>query len=208
MTSNSFGYDIAFSFTSEDEALATKLNDLLQVEFETFLYSKKQEIVAGTDGEQSFGAVFGQDARFVVILYRANWGNTPWTRIEETAIRNRAFEEGYDFTLFMPVERGVELPKWVPRNRLYLGFERWGIKGVASVIEARVRDAGGTPRVESPVQQALRLQRKIEFEGERKQFLQSTKGVEAATAAMDDPNRRDRCQGGRNPSSSKANSLV
>ena len=47
-----FEYDIAFSFLAEDEMLATQLNDLLQDRFKTFLYSKQQEKLAGTDGEE------------------------------------------------------------------------------------------------------------------------------------------------------------
>jgi hypothetical protein len=180
MTDATFKYDVAFSFTSEDEPLANDLNDLLQDAFNTFIYSKKQEEIAGTDGEQSFGDVFGRDARFVVVLFRSTWGTTPWTRIEQTAIRNRAFNDGYDFTLFLPTEASATLPPWVPKNRLWIGLERWGLKGAASVIEARVRDAGGTPRVESPLERAARLKRVMDFETERKAFLGSEAGVKAA----------------------------
>jgi len=92
-----FKYDIAFSFVTEDEGLATQLNDRLQDRYRTFLYSKVQEKLAGTDGEKTFNAVFGKEARIVAVLLRPEWGNTRWTRIEETAIRNRAHDQGYDF---------------------------------------------------------------------------------------------------------------
>ena len=93
---DAFKYDIAFSFVREDEGLATQLNDLVQDRYRTFLYSKAQEQLAGTDGERTFNAVFGEQARTVAVLLRPEWGQTPWTRIEETAIRNRAFSQGYD----------------------------------------------------------------------------------------------------------------
>jgi hypothetical protein len=182
MSSDDFEYDVAFSFVKEDEPLATELNDLLQERLKSFLYSKRQESLAGTDGEQMFNDVFGKKARIVVVLYRDTWGTTPWTRIEETAIRNRGFDEGYDFTVFIPVSQGVSLPKWVPKNRLYVGLDRWGAKGAASVIEARVQDAGGTPRVESTVERAQRLKRQIDAESERRKFLASIEGVNAAQA--------------------------
>lgn len=185
MSSASFKYDVAFSFASEDEALATDFNDLLQDQYATFLYSKKQEVLAGTDGEETFGTVFEKEARFVVILFRPKWGTTPWTRIEATAIRNRAFEEGYDFTLFIPTDGTASLPSWVPKNRLFFGLARWGLKGAASVIEARIRDAGALPRVESPLDQALRLKRKIDFDAERKQVLNSADGVSLASVAVE-----------------------
>ena len=97
MESSSYKYDVAFSFMAEDEALAAQLTDLLQDRLKVFLYSRRQGEIAGTDGEKTFNAVFGEQARLVVVLYRSRWGQTPWTRIEETAIRNRAFEHGYDF---------------------------------------------------------------------------------------------------------------
>jgi len=37
-----FQYDIAFSFTKEDEGVATQINDLLQDRYQTFLYSSAQ----------------------------------------------------------------------------------------------------------------------------------------------------------------------
>jgi hypothetical protein len=101
--SGQFKYDVAFSFLKEDEALATELNDLIQDRLLTFLYSRRQEDVAGTDGEKIFNSVSGAEARIVVVLYRDGWGQTPWTRIEETAIRNRAYDEGYDFLVVVPL---------------------------------------------------------------------------------------------------------
>lgn len=87
-------YDVAFSFLAQDEHLAAELNDMLQDRLRTFLYSRQQGEIAGTDGEKSFNAVFGEEALLVVVLYREGWGNTAWTRMEETAIRNRAYQGG------------------------------------------------------------------------------------------------------------------
>jgi hypothetical protein len=70
--------------------LATQLNDHLRDRYRTFLYSRAQEQLVGTDGERTFNAVFEKEARIVAVLLRPEWGHTPWTRIEETAIRNRA----------------------------------------------------------------------------------------------------------------------
>jgi hypothetical protein len=92
-----FKYDIAFSFLSQDETVAQQLNDLLQDRYRTFLYSERQKELAGTDGEETFKAVFAKEAGIVAVLYRAEWGTTAWTRIEQTAIRDRAHDDGYDF---------------------------------------------------------------------------------------------------------------
>ncbi len=176
-----YNYDVAFSFLAEDETLAEQLNDLLQGRLTTFLYSKRQGELAGTDGEQSFNAVFSEQARLVVVvLYRPRWGQTPWTRIEETAIRNRAYDEGYDFVKFIPLEEPATVPKWLPRTQLWIGLPRWGLAGAASVIEARVQELGGEPQEESATDRALRLDRTINFAQRRKEFLESVAGVEAA----------------------------
>lgn len=184
MSDAKYEYEVAFSFVAQDEGLATELSDLLQERFSTFLYSKRQEQLAGTDGEESFARVFSKDARVVVVLYRDDWGKTPWTRIEETAIRNRAFEEGYDFTVFIPLA-GAGVPRWVPKTRLWVGLDRWGANGAASIIEARIQDQGGTTTVETVEERALRLQRTLQFREERAAFLRSQEGVQRASSEFE-----------------------
>lgn len=180
MGSSDYKYDAAFSFLAQDELLATELNDLLQDRVRTFLYSKKQEEIAGTDGEESFNSVFGRDARLVVVLYRKGWGETPWTRIEQTAIRNRAFEHGYDFVKFIPLDDAPSVPPWLPRTQLWVGLKRWGVAGAASIIEARIEELGGEPHEESVVERTARLDRSLKFSEKRKRFLKSEVGVGAA----------------------------
>lgn len=179
MSGDLYKFDVAFSFLKEDEGLAVELNDLIQERLSTFLYSRRQSELAGTDGEKSFNDVFGKEARIVVVLYRSGWGQTSWTRIEETAIRNRAFEEGYDFVIFVPIDDGA-VPPWLPKTQIWVGLDRWGATGAAAVIEARVQEAGGAPRAESIEDKATRLKRAIEKEKERKHLLNSEQGVKAA----------------------------
>ena len=187
MDISDYKYDVAFSFLAQDEALATELNDLLQDRLRTFLYSKKQGEIAGTDGEKSFNSVFGQEARMVVVLYRSSWGETPWTRIEETAIRNRGYDEGYDFVVFIPLDEPGTVPKWLPKNRLWLGLKRWGVPAAGAVIEARVEELGGKPKKEESVtEQAARLERSLKSDEKRNRFLKSYNGVNAAQGEFED----------------------
>lgn len=175
-----YKYDVAFSFLGSDENLATELCDKLKDRFDIFLYSKKQEELAGKDGEQKFNSVFESEARIVVVLFRKEWGETPWTRIEQTAIRNRAHDKGYDFTLFIQLEPGVSLPGWMPKNRLWFGLDQYGIGGALSVIEARIQEAGGQTRPETFEERTTRLNREMETEKARKSFLKSDAGVHSA----------------------------
>lgn len=175
-----FKYDVAFSFLAQDEGVATELNDLLQSRLKTFLYSKKQEVLAGTDGELTFNEVFSAQARLVVVLYRNGWGESPWTRIEQTAIRNRAFEHGYDFVKFIPLDESPSVPKWLPRTQIWIGLQRWGAVGAASVIEARVQELGGEPREETVSEKATRVARSLKFSEGRAKFLNSADAVNAS----------------------------
>jgi hypothetical protein len=63
-----FKYDVAFSFLAQNEDLATKINELLQDRLRTFIYSRRQGELAGTDGEQTFNRVFGSEARMAFTL--------------------------------------------------------------------------------------------------------------------------------------------
>jgi hypothetical protein len=177
---NSFKYDVAFSFLAQDESLATELNDLLQDRLKTFLYSKRQGEIAGTDGGKTFNRVFGEESRIVVVLYRPEWGSTPWTRIEETAICNRAYVHGHDFVLIIPIDDPPTSPKWLPKTRLWIGLNRWGLEGATSVIEARVQEQGGEPHEETVQECADRLKRELKFSECRDKFLNSFEGVHAA----------------------------
>jgi hypothetical protein len=183
-----FAYDVAISFHGADEALAAEIADLLQDRFRTFIYSNRQDILAGRDGEEGFGEVFFDQARIVVVLCRPEWGQTPFTRIEETAIRNHAFNDGYDFTLFVPTTEPAFIPKWLPRTRLYFGLARFGMKGLAAVIERLIEERGGIPRVESVADRAARFQREEAFKQARATFNKSAAGVQAfgeSAALMD-----------------------
>jgi len=177
---SSYKYDVAFSFLAKDEALATKLNDLLQDRLKTFIYSKRQGEIAGTDAEITFNKIFGEEARIVVVLFRSGWGKTPWTRIEETAIRNRSFEHGYDFVVLIPLDEPPYSPKWLPKTRLWIGLNRWGLSGAASVIEARVQEQGGEAREETVQERADRLARFRRFAERRDRFRNSFDGVNVA----------------------------
>ena len=180
METEQYKYDVAFSFLAQDEALATQLNDLLQDRVKTFLYSNEQETIAGTDGERTFIEVFGKQARLVVVLYRKKWEESPWTRIEKTAIRNRGYEEGYDFAKFIPLEDPPTVPNWFPKSQIWIGLKRGGVEGAAAVIEARIKELGGNPHEENVQERAARHERSLMWKHKRSAFLNSSEGADAA----------------------------
>jgi hypothetical protein len=175
-----FEYDVAFSFLQKDEGIVQEINDLICDRYKTFIYSKIQEQLVGTDGEKTFNEVFGEKARIVVILYREEWGRTPWTRIEETAIRNRALENGYDFTTFIQLDSSAQMPKWLPKNRIFYNFGRWGAKGFAPIIDSKIQESGGIIKAITLEEQAKKIKRKLLLQAERNKFLCSTEAYEKA----------------------------
>jgi hypothetical protein len=180
---DAFKYDIAFSFVKEDEGLATQINDLVQDRYRTFLYSRAQEQLAGTDGEETFNSVFGEQARTVAVLLRPEWGQTAWTRIEETAIKNRAYSQGYDFATFIVTAPRTPIPEWLPKTRIWYDLERFGLPGAAAVLESRVRERGGAALEETVAHMAARLRRAQDLNEAREAFQHSHEGVDAAREA-------------------------
>ena len=86
-------YDVAISFLSQDESTATAIHERLSEGLQVFFYPRSQEELAGTDGLESMRKPFFGESRVVVVLYREKWGKTPWTRVEETAIKESCLEQ-------------------------------------------------------------------------------------------------------------------
>lgn len=177
--SDSFSYDVAISYLADDEALAREIAKSL-VNLKVFVYSERQVEIAGTDGAETFSNVFARVARIVAVLYREKWGTTKWTRIEETAIKNRVFSDGADFLTFIHLEPPKPTPQWLPATRIWADLERLGLEGVVSIIEERVRQAGGAVREETAEENAARLRQEQQNEAKRVAFLMSDAGVVAA----------------------------
>jgi hypothetical protein len=181
-TQKEYIYEVGFSFLKQDEAIAYDLNDHIQDRLSTFIYSKKQEELGGTDGEKKFNKVFYEECRVVVVLYRDGWGETPWTRIEETAIKNRAFDKGWDFLLFVNLDSNSSLPTWIPRTYIWLDYQRFKTEGAIAVIDQKVKETGGTSRQETIVEAAERLKRSRKAEKEL--FLKSQEAVKEANREL------------------------
>jgi hypothetical protein len=173
---NEHKYDLAFSFCQEDEALAIQLYDLLKTRVKCFIYIEQQKRLAGKDGEVEFNHVFGKESRFVAVLYREKWGKTPWTRKEETAIRNRAHDYGYGFVLFIPTDTS-KVPDWLPKTQLWIGINQYGIESIAAILEQRVIEHGGEIKEETLPEKAERIERENQQKLRIRKLMDSEQGV-------------------------------
>ena len=118
-----------------------------------------------------------------MVLHREGWGRTPWTGVEQTAIQERGFRNGWDFLVFVPLDDS-SLPDWLPKTRIWFNFARFGMPGLAAVVEQRFQDAGGTPAVETAIDLAARLRKEQDAEGTRIYFLTTQEGINLAEAEV------------------------
>jgi hypothetical protein len=134
-------YDVAISFLSEDQTLAAAICGKLSEGLRVFFYPRNQEELAGTDGLESMRKPFF-DSRVMVVLYREKWGKTPWTRVEETAIKEVCFKYGWERLFFISLDQSDVLPGWLPPYlvRFYADF---GLDQAVGAIKTRVQDQGG-----------------------------------------------------------------
>ena len=174
-----YKYDIAISFLAKDEHIAMEINSRLKERYNIFVYFEQQKNLAGKDGEGAFKSIFESESKLVVVLYRSEWGTTPWTRMEETGIRDRAYKENYDFVTFIALEEKPTMPTWFPKLRLYASYPRFGIDSAVAVIDARAQEAEILSREPTLEEQAQAFEKRRKFEAHRKQFLNSHQGGEA-----------------------------
>jgi hypothetical protein len=147
-------YDVAISFLYQDLPLAQALYDKLCKGLEVFFFPGNQEILAGTDGLESMRTPFRYDSRLNVVLYRPNWGNTPWTAVEELAIKESCLDNSYRNIFVFVIESTGVLPKWLPDTHVYFSSEHYSLDEAVGAIKARIQDRGGEFRLLTPARKA------------------------------------------------------
>lgn len=175
-----YKYDVAISFLSENEQIARELHQRLSPNFRVFAYFNRQEVLAGTDGLESFRQVFYEQSRLVVVLYKNGWGETPWTRVEEAAIKDRCLKMGWNGLLFIMVDETSRPPVWLPETNIRLHLANYGIEQAAGAIKSCIESLGGQLQKEDPVDSAKRLQRELEARANRRRLLTCYEGVQEA----------------------------
>jgi hypothetical protein len=173
-----YEYDVAISFLAKDHGTAVAIRELLAPSLRVFEFSSRQEEVAGTDGLVTFRHVFNTAARLVVVLHRAGWGQSPWTRVEEIAIQERFLHDGPSFLLFVMLESGQQAPPWVPENRIRLSFEQYGLEQTVGAIRLRVEELGGSVAKETIAELARRAAEAHRYAAETAGLRNDSRGVE------------------------------
>jgi hypothetical protein len=169
-------YDVAISFLVQDISLATALHDRLREGLEVFFFPRSQEELAGTDGLESMREMFRHESRLNVILYRPRWGNTPWTTVEEIAIKESCLENSFKNIFVYVVENTGVVPKWLPDTHVYFSSANYSLDEAVGAIKARVQDRGGEYKPLTPLRKA-ELNRAEEDYRRAKSMMSSSDGM-------------------------------
>jgi hypothetical protein len=178
MPINNPQYDVAISFLSRDQSTAEAIQDKLAEGLRVFFYPRKQEELAGTDGLESMRKPFFDDSRVVVILYREPWGETPWTRVEETAIKDGCLEQGWKRLFFIVLDKQSALPRWLPETHIRLDYAAFGLEQAVGAIKARVQENGGAYQPMTAIKKAEILDAERRFQQDKARMISSEEGVE------------------------------
>jgi hypothetical protein len=147
-------YAVAISFLSKDDPIAADFHARLSEGLDVFYYPRNQEDLAGTDGQESMRTPFFNESRVAVVLFREPWGKTPWTRVEETAIKEGCLALGWNRLFFVTLDKTSTVPIWVPTTHIRFSFEEFGIEQAVGAIKARVLENGGRVEPLTPLRSA------------------------------------------------------
>jgi hypothetical protein len=85
---------------------------------------------------------FLDGSRVVVVLYREPWGKTPWTGVEETAIKEGCLNHGWHRLFFVVLDKTSPIPVWLPQNHVRFNYLDFGLEQAVGAIKARVQECG------------------------------------------------------------------
>jgi hypothetical protein len=184
MSAAAFTHEVAISFKAENEPFALQLKAALDPPLPTFVYSKAQDLLVGRDGLEAFTEMFRDKSRLVVLLFGAGYGDTPWTRAEETAIKSRIFDgDGWPHVLIVRMDN-FPLRTWMAPTSLYFNPAVFPMTDLVAAIRARCAEHGAQLRLPSAAEIARTQTQREEFEQETEQILTATGAFQAQYAVL------------------------
>lgn len=172
-------YDVTISYLSRDEELAYAIYTELGEIFKIFVYTQHQKELAGGDGIELLRDIFIERANLIVILYREGWGMSDWTNTEEKAIQEFGLNNHWEGMLLVNLD-GSKKPKWFPGTLFSLDLPKYGFQELIGAIKLRAQERGSEIKSVNAVEKAKILQAKRDIANKRKDFLNSTEGVNEA----------------------------
>ena len=124
----SYKYDVGISFLTQDLPVAQQLYDTLSPNLKVLLYTECQDVLAAVEGLSAFRTAFKSECQVVVVLYRKEWGETPWTAVEQQAIKVRLLNTGghWRWLVFVMLNVADPVPDWMHDTYIKYDYERYG----------------------------------------------------------------------------------
>lgn len=171
-------YDAAISFLARDVATAQAIYDrLVSSGLKIFFFPRNQEELAGTNGLESMREPFF-DARIAVVLFTAQWGETPWTRVEATAIQERCLQMGWDSLMFVQLDTKSQVPRWLPSTHVRFAFEQYGVDQLVGAIKFRIQEQGGKLLPPDAMTEAKRVASEATYLQDRERLMRDRVWIE------------------------------
>ena len=164
-----------YPFLSVDEPIAAAVYSRLSEQLnESFFYPRTQEALAGTDGLETMRAPFlRENARVVVVFYRDRWVKTPWTGVEEVAIRDRCLKDRFEGLFVMMPDNTSAPPTWLPDTHVRFNYADFGLEQAVGAIKTRVKERGGTIMPLTPLRRVELYQQEQEYLEDKRQLFRS-----------------------------------
>jgi hypothetical protein len=171
-------YDAAISFLFRDVSTAQAIYDrLISSGLKIFFFPRNQEELAGTNGLESMREPFF-DARIAVVLFTAPWGETPWTRVEATAIQERCLQIGWDSLMFVQLDTKSQVPRWLPSTHVRFAFEQYGVDQLVGAIKLRIQEQGGKLLPPDAMTEAKRVANEATYLQDREKLMRDRPWIE------------------------------
>lgn len=186
-----YKYELAISLLEEDAQLGWDIVNKLGNPDKIFFYKKDVDEITFRNGLNVFGEIFSAQSRFVLVLHRANYGNTDWTAIENSVIQERfkkTIKTGNSPILFCKVDKSTN-PSWLPETYIYHHVEQ--LEELVRLIRKRITDIGGECFPQS-TEERLRLEikkRNYEESFQHQVFLSQEMAEKARSEAENLKNR-------------------
>jgi hypothetical protein len=108
-----------------------------------------------------------------VVLYRSQWGNTPWTAVEDAAIKDSCLATSYKSLFFFAIEPTDTFPKWLPETHVRFNYADFSLDQAVGAIKARVQERGGHFTPLTPARKGELLQAEADYRRDRDHMLSS-----------------------------------
>ncbi len=184
-TADNYEYDLAFSLCDEDLPFAQRIHTGLRDRFRLFLYSEEDKTLHFHNGVKKLSDIYRRKARCVLVLWRKEWGQSRWTRLEEEVLTDRVLNETPAFILLVKLEQG-DTPSWIPSSYIYRVQKGWELGTLIETVAGKINQLGGEIHELTPIELAHKQKATREWKTKHEQLLLSDEAESARARATSD----------------------